>query len=91
MLAVHPAVLVQREMESWRAPLASIAPIPPGQFAAPKTCGGRRQGQRLKLQLVQKRRSGWLATKRPTGYKKDIDYTRRQAREQSGVPGHQVD
>jgi len=28
--------LVQREMESWRAPLASIAPITPGRFAPPK-------------------------------------------------------
>jgi hypothetical protein len=27
----------QREMESWRAALADIAPIPPGQFAPPKT------------------------------------------------------
>src|SRR5262245_15055912 len=26
-------VLVQREMESWRAPLASISPIAPGQLA----------------------------------------------------------
>jgi hypothetical protein len=40
------AVLVQREMESWRGPLASIAPIPPGLFAPPNG-GGPQKGQRL--------------------------------------------
>ena len=29
-------VLVQREMESWRAPLVSIAPTPSDHFAAPE-------------------------------------------------------
>src|SRR5438105_9409312 len=80
-------VLVQREMESWRAPLASIAPIPPGKFATPSG-GGRRKGQRLKLQLVSEGRSGWLVhslqsaldTGKPTGYEKSIEYTGRQAR-----------
>jgi hypothetical protein len=81
------SVLVQREMESWRAPLASIAPIPPAKFATPSG-GGRRKGQRLKLQLVSKGRSGWLVhspqsavdTGKPTGYEKSIEYTGRQAR-----------
>ena len=37
------SVLVQREMESGRAPLASITPIPRGQFAPPEAWrpGGR--------------------------------------------------
>src|SRR5215471_3844872 len=39
-LGALPFVLVQREMESWRAPLASIVPIAPGQFA-PGTLRGR--------------------------------------------------
>jgi hypothetical protein len=33
-----PPVLVQREMESGRARLASITPIPRGQFAPPEAC-----------------------------------------------------
>jgi hypothetical protein len=40
--ADHHLLLVQREMESWRAPLASIAPIPADQFASQKAvaaCG----------------------------------------------------
>jgi hypothetical protein len=38
----QPIVLVQREMESLRAPLASITPFFGWQFAPPKT-GGRWQ------------------------------------------------
>jgi ankyrin repeat protein len=47
-------VLVQREMESWRAPLSSIAPILPGDFATEKQWRPA-EGQRLNLQLVSKR------------------------------------
>src|ERR1700722_6844729 len=79
-------VLVQRETESWRAPIASMAPIPTGKFATPSGAG-RRKGQRLKLQLVSKGRSGWLVhspqsaldTGKPTGYEKSTEYTGRQA------------
>ena len=53
-------VLVQRETESWRAPLASITPFLSGKFAPPNASGGRRKGQRLAMQLVSKRRSGWV-------------------------------
>src|SRR5262249_50225197 len=58
-------VLVQREMESWRTPLASIAPIPPGQFAPPKAVAAGRKGQRLATGF--KRRSGWLVVPFTTG------------------------
>jgi hypothetical protein len=37
-------VLVQREMESWRAPVASIPPIPPGRFAPPKAVAASGRG-----------------------------------------------
>ena len=37
-------VLVQREMESGRAPLASITPIPRGQFAPPEAVAAWRKG-----------------------------------------------
>jgi len=47
-IAAHAAeggVLVQREMESWRAPLASIAPFSAGQFAPPNgAAAGRGSG-----------------------------------------------
>lgn len=41
--SIVASVLVQREMETWRAPLASIAPIPPGLSALPKGGDGRRR------------------------------------------------
>src|SRR5439155_7888477 len=53
-------VLVQREMESWRVPIASIAPIPPGQFAPPNAVPADGRWQRHKRQLVSKGRSGRL-------------------------------
>jgi len=58
-------VLVQREMESWRTPLASITPF--SAAALDVQCrGGCRSGQRLKLQLVSRRRSGWVVPIRRT-------------------------
>ena len=53
------SVLVQPEMESWRAPLASIASIPPGQVVPPKAVASA-EGQRERL------------TEAATGFKKEI-------------------
>jgi hypothetical protein len=50
-------VLVQREMERWRAPLASIAPIPPGPV-----CTAEKRW----------RAGGRAATETATGFKKKI-------------------
>jgi hypothetical protein len=51
-------VLVQREMESWRAPLASIAPIPAGPVCTAESNGDRRKA----------------ATETATGFKKEIKF-----------------
>jgi hypothetical protein len=99
-------VLVQREMESGRAPLASIAPIlrgslhrrtwwRPAEGAATETATGfekeirlarhrplnvyRGSEARLKAETNPRhRKTNWL--------RKNIEYMRRQAREQAGVP-----
>jgi hypothetical protein len=54
-------VRVQREMESWRAPLASIVPFPPGQFArfSPPKKSWRPAAERS-------------ATETATGFKREI-------------------
>ena len=53
----HGSVLVQREMERWRAPLASIAPIPPGPV-----CTAEKRW----------RAGGRAATETATGFKRKI-------------------
>jgi hypothetical protein len=75
------SVLVQREMESWRAPLVTIAPIPPGQFAPLKTVAAGGRGSDGNCNWFQKgHQVGWshspqgaLDTGKPTGYEKNID------------------
>jgi hypothetical protein len=51
-------VLVQREMDIWRSPLASIPRFSATKSGTPRLNAGEGTGQRLKLQLVSKRRSG---------------------------------
>ena len=85
-------VLVQREMESGRAPLASITPIPRGSShsrkslrpAAAATATGFKKKEVSLADLIQQgpRRSG-----RPTGYEKNIEHTRCRAPQQATVPG----
>ena len=60
-VAKHRAsVLVQREMEGRRAPLASIAPIPPGEFATAESGERPAEGVATETATGFKKESGWL-------------------------------
>jgi hypothetical protein len=72
-------------MESWRARLGSIAPIPPGWFAPPKTVPAGRRGAtetatgfKKEIRLASPIHYGAaLDTEKPTAYEKNIEYLRR--------------
>ena len=81
-------VLVQREMESGRAPLASITPIPRGSSYRRKRLrrDGRTSGPKPKLVSSKGNQfggshsqQGALPSGKPTGYKKNIEHTCCQA------------
>jgi hypothetical protein len=69
-----------------------------GSVCAAEGGGGQRKGSDPNCNWFQKGDEvGWsyspqgaLETGKPTGYEKNIDYTRRQASQQAGVAGHQV-
>src|SRR5712692_3308615 len=85
-------VLVQREMQSWR-PVSEYNAI----FGRPvwddtaQRSGGWWNGQRLKLQLVSKRKRLILQSEKQTGYEKNLESTPRQVFQQAGVPWHKAD
>jgi hypothetical protein len=54
-VAGRETVLVQREMESGRAPLASITPIPRGSSHSPEAIAARRKRAAAEPQLVSRK------------------------------------
>jgi len=70
-----------------------------GQFAPPEAVAARRKGAAAETATGFKNGNqvggshspqGALGTGKPTGYEKSIEHTRRQARQQAGVPEHQA-
>jgi hypothetical protein len=88
-------VLVQREMESRRSPLASIPPIPKGNWHRRKRLRPGGRGRRRNRNWFQQKGSqfggshsqqGRALQRKPTGYEKNIEHKRCQAPQQAAVP-----